>query len=257
MGNASSGTKKHPVVSREEWLAARTKLLAKEKEFTHLRDELSRQRRALPWERVDKRYVFEGPKGKETLADLFEGRSQLVVYHFMFAPEWNEGCPHCSFWADNFNGIGVHLNHRDVTFVAISRAPLDKLEAFKKRMGWRFKWLSSGKTDFNYDYGVSFTPEQLRKGSALYNYSKAGTSEDMQDREGISVFYKDGEGTLFHTYSAYARGHRPGEHRLQLPGPGAEGSRRGRAGVHPGLGAAPRPVRGLIPGAFHPGARVA
>ena len=206
MGNAGSGTKDHPVVSREEWLAARTKLLAKEKEFTHLRDELSRQRRALPWVKVDKRYVFEGPKGKETLADLFEGRSQLVVYHFMFAPEWNEGCPHCSFWADNFNEIGVHLNHRDVTFVAISRAPLDKLEAFKKRMGWKFKWLSSGKTDFNYDYGVSFTPEQLRKGSAVYNYAKAEMGEDMQDREGVSVFYKDGEGTLFHTYSAYARG---------------------------------------------------
>ncbi|MGZ6164277.1 MAG: DUF899 domain-containing protein [Myxococcaceae bacterium] len=205
MRKASSGTKSHPVVSREEWLSARTKFLAKEKEFTHLRDELSRQRRALPWVKVDKRYVFEGPRGEETLSDLFEKRSQLIVYHFMFAPEWNEGCPHCSFWADNFNQIGVHLNHRDVTMVAISRAPLNKLEAFKKRMGWQFKWLSSGKTDFNYDYGVSFTPEQLKKG-VLYNYSRVETGEDMQDREGLSVFYKDGDGSLFHTYSSFARG---------------------------------------------------
>jgi predicted dithiol-disulfide oxidoreductase (DUF899 family) len=205
MGNASSGTKNHPVVSREEWLSARTKFLAKEKEFTHLRDELSRQRRALPWVKVDKRYVFEGPKGNETLSDLFEKRSQLIVYHFMFAPEWKEGCPHCSFWADNFNQIGVHLNHRDVTMVAISRAPLDKLEAFKKRMGWSFKWLSSGKTDFNYDYGVSFTPEQLAKG-VLYNYSRVEPGADMQDREGVSVFFKDSDGSLFHTYSSFARG---------------------------------------------------
>ena len=204
MGNAGSGTKNHPVVSREEWLSARTKLLAKEKEFTHLRDELSRQRRALPWEKVEKTYVFEGLKGKETLADLFEKRSQLIVYHFMFAPEWKEGCPHCSFWADNFNEIGVHLNHRDVTLVAISRAPLDKIEAFRKRMGWKFQWLSSGKTDFNYDYGASFTPEQLGKGPVLYNYSRE--QMDMPDREGVSVFYRDGEGAIFHTYSAYARG---------------------------------------------------
>ena len=205
MGKPSSGTKDHPVVSREEWLSARTKFLAREKEFTHLRDELSRQRRALPWVKVDKQYVFEGPKGKETLADLFEKRSQLVVYHFMFGPDWSEGCPHCSFWADNFNPIGVHLNHRDVTFVAISRAPLNKIDAFKKRMGWQFKWLSSGKTDFNYDYGVSFTPEQLAKGPVLYNYSRKEMG-DAQDREGLSVFYKDGDGTLFHTYSSYERG---------------------------------------------------
>lgn len=205
MEKPSSGTKDHPVVSREEWLSARTKFLAKEKEFTHLRDELSRQRRALPWVKVDKQYVFEGPKGKETLADLFEKRSQLIVYHFMFGPDWNEGCPHCSFWADNFNPIGVHLNHRDVTFVAISRAPLSKIDAFKKRMGWQFRWLSSGKTDFNYDYGVSFTPEQLQKGPVVYNYSRKAMG-DAQDREGLSVFYKDGNGTVFHTYSSYERG---------------------------------------------------
>jgi len=205
MGNVGSRTKDHPVVSREEWLSARTKLLAKEKEFTRLRDDLSRQRRELPWVKVDKPYVFEGPKGKETLADLFDKRSQLVVYHFMFAPEWSEGCPHCSFWADNFNEIGVHLNHRDVTFVAISRAPLTKIDAFKKRMAWKFKWLSSGKTDFNYDYSVSFTPEQLKKGPVLYNYAREELGE-TQDREGVSVFYKDDQGTIFHTYSAFARG---------------------------------------------------
>jgi predicted dithiol-disulfide oxidoreductase (DUF899 family) len=201
-----SDIKNHPVVSREEWLSARTKFLAKEKEFTRARDELSRQRRALPWVKVEKRYVFEGPKGKETLADLFENRSQLIVYHFMFNPAWDEGCPSCSFWADNFNEIGVHLNHRDVTMVAISRAPLNKIEAFKKRMGWKFKWLSSGNTDFNYDFGVSFAPEQLKKGPVLYNYSKVEMGEHLEDREGASVFYKDDKGNIFHTYSAYARG---------------------------------------------------
>ena len=200
----SSSIKGHPVVSPEEWLAARKAFLAKEKEFTRLRDELSRQRRELPWEKVDKRYVFDGPNGKETLVELFEKRSQLIVYHFMFSPEWDEGCPHCSFWADNFNGIGVHLNHRDVTFVAISRAPLAKIESFKKRMGWSFKWVSSFHSDFNYDFHVSFTPEQLRNGTALYNYTDSDPGD--ADREGTSVFYKDESGAVFHTYSAYARG---------------------------------------------------
>jgi predicted dithiol-disulfide oxidoreductase (DUF899 family) len=195
---------KHPVVSREEWLGARKALLAKEKEFTRLRDELGRKRRELPWVRVDKTYVFEGARGKQTLAELFEGRSQLVVYHFMFNPAADEGCRHCSFWADNFNPIGVHLNHRDVTFVAISRAPLPKIEAFEKRMGWGFKWVSSAGTDFNYDFGVSFRPEQIQKGTAVYNY--APFTMDMADREGVSVFFKDEKGTVFHTYSAYARG---------------------------------------------------
>jgi predicted dithiol-disulfide oxidoreductase (DUF899 family) len=194
----------HPVVSHEKWLSERTKFLAKEKEFTRLRDDLSRQRRELPWEKVEKRYLFDGPGGKETLSDLFEKRSQLVVYHFMFTPEWDEGCKSCSFWADNFNDIIVHLNHRDVTFVAVSRAPLAKLEAFKKRMGWSFKWVSSSQNDFNYDYGVSFTPEQLQKGTANYNYST--NNPGFPDREGTSVFYKDQNGALFHTYSAYARG---------------------------------------------------
>ena len=194
----------HAVVSPADWLAARTALLAKEKEFTRLRDELNRQRRELPWEKVDKPYVFDGPNGQETLADLFENRSQLIVYHFMFHPDWDEGCPHCSFWADNFNGLGVHLNHRDATFVAISRAPLAKIEPFEKRMGWGFKWLSSFGSDFNLDYQASFTAEQLQDGTAFYNFSHA--SPGGEDREGVSVFYKDASGAIYHTYSAYARG---------------------------------------------------
>ena len=200
----SSGIKDHSVVTRAQWLSARTALLVKEKEFTRLRDELSRQRRELPWVRVDKPYVFDAPNGKQTLAELFEKRRQLIVYHFMFSPDWDAGCKHCSFWADNFNGIGVHLNHRDVTFVAISRAPLAKIQSFEKRMGWSFKWLSSAQNDFNYDYRVSFKPEDLEKGAAVYNYEKM--AGNMTDREGVSVFYQDESGAVFHTYSAYARG---------------------------------------------------
>jgi predicted dithiol-disulfide oxidoreductase (DUF899 family) len=164
---------------------------------------LSRERRALPWVKVDRTYVFDGPNGNETLADLFEGRSQLIVYHFMFSPTANEGCPSCSFWADSFNGIGVHLNQRDVTFVAISRAPLAKIEPFKKRLGWSFKWVSSGQSDFNYDYRVSFTPEEVQSGAASYNYA---TRRVLEEFPGISVFYKDENGAVFHTYSCYARG---------------------------------------------------
>ena len=194
----------HPIVSREEWVKARKELLKEEKEFTRLRDRLSQERRDLPWVRVEKEYIFDSPKGKETLADLFEERSQLVVYHFMFAPDWDEGCPHCSFWADNFNGIGMHLNHRDVTMVAISRAPLAKLEAFKKRMGWSFKWVSSFDSDFNYDYGVSFTPKQVANGETIYNY---GTGKPYgPDAVGISVFYREHDDAVFHTYSCYSRG---------------------------------------------------
>jgi predicted dithiol-disulfide oxidoreductase (DUF899 family) len=196
--------KGHPVVSQADWLSARTAFLAKEKEFTRLRDELGRQRRELPWVKVEKKYVFDGPRGKESLAELFEGRSQIVVYHFMFNPDSDEGCKHCSFWADNFNGIVVHLNHRDVTFVAISRAPMAKIEPFKKRMGWGFKWLSSSDSDFNYDYQASFTKEQIDSGSVYYNFTKS--KMNMADREGTSVFYKDESGALFHTYSCYARG---------------------------------------------------
>lgn len=204
MNRSISESKDHLVVSHEEWLSARTAFLAKEKEFTRLRDELSQQRRDLPWEKVNKQYVFDGPKGKETLAELFENRSQLVVYHFMFSPEDDEGCFACSFWADTFNGNSVHLNHRDTTFVAISRAPLDKIEPFKQKMGWSFKWLSSGASDFNFDYQVSFTPEQIKSGEQFYNYIV--TDHGMQDREGVSVFYKDESGAVFHTYSCYARG---------------------------------------------------
>jgi predicted dithiol-disulfide oxidoreductase (DUF899 family) len=194
----------HKVVSREEWLVARQHHLAKEKEFTRLRDELSRQRRELPWVKVDKPYVFDGPDGKETLAGLFAGRSQLLVYHFMFGPEWSEGCKSCSFWADNFNNAIVHLNQRDVTMVAVSKAPLEKLLAFQKRMGWTFKWLSSFGNDFNRDYHVSFTPEEMEKGEMYYNYrlGKFGREE----APGLSVFYKDTTGTVFHTYSCYGRG---------------------------------------------------
>ena len=200
----ASEVSKHPVVSREQWMSDRKAFLAKEKEFTRLRDDLSRQRRELPWVKVEKEYIFEGPKGKEKLADLFEKRSQLIVYHFMFSPEWDAGCPHCSHWADNFNGVIVHLNHRDVTMVAISRAPYSKLAAYEKRMGWSFKWLSSHDNDFNFDYHVSFTPDELKKKKALYNYTMQDPGS--ADREGTSVFFKDRSGNVFHTYSTYARG---------------------------------------------------
>jgi predicted dithiol-disulfide oxidoreductase (DUF899 family) len=197
-------TQHHHVVPHEAWIAARRQLLAKEKEFTKLRDELSRQRRELPWERIEKEYNFQGPDGKESLSQLFEGRRQLVVYHFMFGPDWKAGCPHCSFWADNFDGIIVHLNQRDTTMVAVSRAPYEKLAAYKKRMGWRFKWLSSGETDFNFDYQASFTANALAEKNALYNFTRQDAGET--DREGLSVFFKDADGSVFHTYSTYARG---------------------------------------------------
>ena len=194
---------KHQVVSPEEWLVARTGLLAKEKEFTRARDRLSEERCNLPWVRVEKTYVFDGPDGKESLSDLFAGRSQLVVYHFMFDPGWEEGCKSCSFWADNYGGAIAHLNQRDVTMVTVSKAPLAKLEAFRKRMGWTFKWLSSSATDFNRDYGVSFTPDERESGRAFYNYRLGHIGGEMP---GLSVFYKDGSGAVFHTYSCYARG---------------------------------------------------
>jgi predicted dithiol-disulfide oxidoreductase (DUF899 family) len=192
------------VVPQGEWLAARKDLLRKEKEFSRLRDELSRQRRALPWEKVEKNYVFDGPRGKETLSDLFSGRSQLVVYHFMFGPGWKEGCPSCSFLADGFDGAAVHLVQRDVTFLAISRATLPEIEAFRKRMGWQFKWVSSFGNDFNYDYHVSFTKEEQAKGKVYYNYEP--TEFPSEEGPGASVFYKNDAGEIFHTYSTYARG---------------------------------------------------
>jgi len=190
------------VVAHDDWVAARKELLAKEKEFTRARDELTRRRQALPWEAVEKEYVFEAPNGRQTLAELFDGRSQLLVYHFMFHPEDEAGCPICSFWADNFEPIVQHLKHRDVTMIAISRAPLSKIEAYKKRMGWSFPWVSSFGNDFNHDYGVLFTPEE--QDEVLYNYGTLAPGNP--DREGTSVFAKDESGQVFHTYSAYARG---------------------------------------------------
>lgn len=195
---------KNKIVSREEWVSARKELLDKEKEFTRLRDQLSQERRELPWVKVDKEYVFNSSNGKETLSDLFEGKSQLIIYHFMYGPDWQEGCPSCSFWADNFNGINIHLNHRDINLVCVSRAPIENLEAYKKRMGWSFKWLSSLDSDFNYDYQVSFTPEEMDKGEVYYNY-KVDTFPS-EEAPGISVFYRDENGNIFHTYSCYARG---------------------------------------------------
>lgn len=194
----------HAIVSREEWLEARKLHLAKEKEFTRLRDELSRRRRQLPWVRVEKDYIFDSSRGKETLSELFEGRSQLIVYHFMFGPDWSEGCKSCSYWADNFNGIVAHLEHRDATLVAVSRAPLEKLETFRKRMGWGFKWISSFGNEFNRDYHVSFTPEEMSKGGVYYNY--AVQKFPSEEAPGISVFYRNAKGEVFHTYSCYARG---------------------------------------------------
>ena len=194
---------RNQVVSREEWLSARLELLAAEKELTRQRDALTRRRMAMPWERVEKSYQFEGPNGALSLADLFDERSQLIVYHFMLGPDWEEGCKSCSFWADNFNGIPIHLNHRDVTFTAVSRAPLAKIEAYKKRMGWSFPWVSSYGSDFNYDFHVSFTEEQLAAGKVDYNY---GLVEGYEELPGLSVFYKNERGEVFHTYSCYARG---------------------------------------------------
>jgi predicted dithiol-disulfide oxidoreductase (DUF899 family) len=194
----------HQLVTPEAWVKARKQLLAKEKEFTRMRDALSQARRDLPWVRVTKSYCFDGPGGKQTLSELFDGRSQLIVYHFMFGPDWESGCKSCSIWADNFNGIVPHLNQRDVTFVAISRAPLAKLSAFAANLGWSFKWLSSFGSDFNFDFNVSFTPEAVAMGSAIYNY--AANKMNMEELPGISVFFKNPDGEVFHTYSCYARG---------------------------------------------------
>jgi predicted dithiol-disulfide oxidoreductase (DUF899 family) len=193
-------------VSRNEWIEIRKQLLEREKELTRLQDKLSLERRQLPWLKVEKNYVFDGPKGKETLADLFDGRSQLFVYHFMFGPDWEEGCPSCSMVADHMDGSVAHLAQRDVTLAAVSRAPLSKIEAFKMRMGWRFKWVSSYNNDFNHDYRVSFTKDEIAKGK-YYNH---GTSEfPSEEAHGTSVFYKDEAGEVFHTYSSYARGPEP------------------------------------------------
>jgi len=202
-----NGTREHPVVSRAKWLGARKALLTEEKKLFRLHDRLKERRRALPWVKVDEAYQFDGPAGRETLADLFAGKSQLVVYHFMFDPAEDEGCAHCSFWADHFDSVSAHLGQRDTTFVVISRAPWKKLRAFRKRMAWKFKWVSSGAGAFNYDFQASFTPEQIRAGQAMFNYAKVPAAmADMSDREGASAFYRDKSGAVYHTYSTWARG---------------------------------------------------
>jgi len=197
-------TENHSVVSRDEWVAERQTLLKHEKELTRLRDQIARERRALPWVRIDKTYVFDGPGGRRTLADLFDGRRQLLVQHFMLAPGREQGCKSCSFMADHSDGMNVHLAHRDVTFVAISRAPLTEIERFRRRMGWQFQWVSSHGTDFNRDFGVTFTPEEVAKGKLYYNYGEWPFASE--EWPGISVFYKDDTGDVFHTYSTYGRG---------------------------------------------------
>jgi predicted dithiol-disulfide oxidoreductase (DUF899 family) len=192
------------VVSHAEWLAARSEFLTKEKEFTRLRDELSRQRRNLPWEKVEKRYEFDSTKGKVTLADLFDGRSQLILYHFMFGPDWEAGCPSCSYLADHFDGSTIHLANRDTTLAVVSRAPLAQIESFKQRMGWKFQWVSSFGSDFNADYHVSFSPEEKASGEVYYNYARGKFFSE--GGPGASVFAKNAAGEVFHTYSSYARG---------------------------------------------------
>jgi predicted dithiol-disulfide oxidoreductase (DUF899 family) len=204
----------HTIVSPDQWALARRALLAKEKEFLKLRDQLSQARRELPWQRVKDDYVFEGAAGRETLASLFGSHSQLLVYHFMFAPDWEAGCKSCSFWADNFDGVTAHLAQRDVALAAVSRAPYAKLKAFAQRMGWQFKWVSSADSEFNYDYRVSFREEDVKDGRAQYN--EAPYSGSMSDLPGLSVFFKDSDGALFHTYSTYARGLDPLNSAYQL-----------------------------------------
>jgi predicted dithiol-disulfide oxidoreductase (DUF899 family) len=201
---AEAGTVNHPVVSADRWVAERKTLLAREKELMRLHDQIARERRALPWERIEKDYVFDAPEGRRTLADLFEDRHQLLVQHFMFGPEWEQGCPSCSFMADHTDGMNVHLAHRDIMMVAISRAPLADIETFRQRMGWQFKWVSSYGSDFNRDFAVSFTPEEQARGEVYYNYGmRPFLSEELP---GVSVFYKDDAGDVFHTYSTYGRG---------------------------------------------------
>jgi predicted dithiol-disulfide oxidoreductase (DUF899 family) len=197
----------HAVVSREEWLEARRALLAREKEATHLRDRVNAARLALPWVRVDKDYRFDTPTGERSLSDLFDGRSQLIVYHFMLGPDWQAGCPGCSFLGDHFDGTLPHLNHHDVTLTAVSRAGLPKIEAYKRRMGWHFPWVSSAGSDFNFDFHVSFSKEEIATGSIEYNYEPNPCGPDHGDEApGMSAFFKDEDGTVYHTYSSYARG---------------------------------------------------
>jgi predicted dithiol-disulfide oxidoreductase (DUF899 family) len=194
------------IVSREEWLEARRRLLQLEKEETRLRDKVRAERRALPWVRMDKDYVFQAPDGEKRLADLFDGRSQLIVYHFMLGPDWDAGCTGCSFHSDHVDGALVHLNNHDVTYVAVSRAPIEKIEAYRKRMGWKFPWVSSYGSDFNFDFHVSFTPEELASGSVRYNFTEIPREQAHDELPGLSSFHKNEKGEIFHIYSTYARG---------------------------------------------------
>lgn len=196
----------HPVVSQEEWLQARKVLLQKEKEETHLRDAVRAARQALPWVRVDKDYIFDTPSGKKSLGELFDGRSQLIVYHFMLGPGWKAGCPGCSFLSDHIDGALPHLNHHDVTWTAVSRAPMNEIAAYKKRMGWKFPWASSAGSSFNHDFHVSFSKEELATGNVDYNFGRVPTDKANDELPGLSAFFKDKRGAIFHTYSSYARG---------------------------------------------------
>jgi predicted dithiol-disulfide oxidoreductase (DUF899 family) len=204
MATSMTAPSQSRTVSHDEWIEARRQFLLKEKEFTRQRDELSRLRRELPRERVEKNYVFEGPRGSETLAGLFDNRSQLIVYHFMFAPGWSEGCKSCSYLSDHFDAMTPHLAHRDVTLAVVSRAPWTELAAFKKRMGWRFHWVSSFGSGFNVDYNVSPSDGEKARGKRNYNYAE--TDFMLEELPGLSVFQKDTDGSIYHTYSAYARG---------------------------------------------------
>ena len=197
-------TVNHAVVNKDRWLAQRKALLAREKALTQLRDEIARERRALPWLHLDKNYLFDAPEGKRSLAELFEGRHQLLVQHFMLGPGWEQGCPSCSYMADHIDGMKVHLANRDLSFVAVSRAPLAEIERFRQRMGWQFKWVSSHGSDFNHDFGVSFAPEELAKGEVYYNYQTQPFPSE--EAPGISLFFKDDAGSVFNTYSTYGRG---------------------------------------------------
>ena len=201
---ASAGSASHPVVPDALWTERRLQLLAREKELTRLHDQVAAERRALPWRRITKDYVFDTPTGKRTLADLFDGRRQLLVQHFLFGPGWEQGCPSCSYMADHADGMTIHLAHRDITFVAVSRAPLADILRFRERMGWRFDWVSSNGSDFNFDFGVSFTPEDLATGEVLYNFHKGYFP--AEEAPGLSVFCKDDAGTVFHTFSTFGRG---------------------------------------------------
>ncbi|MFN7101988.1 MAG: DUF899 domain-containing protein [Pseudorhizobium sp.] len=196
----------HAVVSREEWLEARRALLLKEKEETRMRDRVRAERQALPWVRVDKEYIFDTPEGRKSLSDLFAGRSQLMIYHFMLGPDWDAGCVGCSFLADHLDGALPHLNHHDVTMMAVSRAPLAKIEAYRRRMGWKFPWASSHGSDFNFDYHVSFTKEDLAKDKVVYNFTTIDVANAHDELPGLSAFYRNADGEVFHTYTSYARG---------------------------------------------------